>query len=550
MPQRFIPDACQQASFGAGHILTIYKPITNGMSPAEAAHSMHMLRATIINATNVPIEARLQGLGTYSNQSTIVSQIMQDFLRHFHDNVFELSSPNHELLAFLDSSGAVINNAGTAANPLILKPVQNGVIADCRPADLSFVRFKITCSFVPCIEPSIVTNSPSEQISIESILALPQTTVIVNDGNNNPRQLTTFHGPANLRLPMPDVVNQILRHTLQTGPAILGPPAHHNGTTCTLLYEPIASTIGNSILELALPTAIAAAYEAVCPGHVANPQSAIAEIKQTYVTDDNNKVTIPVQEYFNNYTAAAAPLLQGIDTGIDIFTPFIDGLNDDLQRVVEQRNPYRGQVVPRNTRVVLRRLRQILAIASNAQEEITNTSKLISSVVSGVGPNFTSIPVPNQATTSVASQAAVPALPEPSQVIPPPPQCPLVPAHPSQAEKTLQQYQRRTNFCWGCSILFPNIPNHYWYDNRKKKIVCPNQHLPEAQAEAARRRSQHNARMTQEQTADDEPPRQRARTEPQAAQSELIQALLLQLQSQNASHQNSSQLKGDKPHIF
>ena len=256
-------------------------------------------------------------------------------------------------------------------------------------------------------------------------------------------------------------------------------------------------------MQLALPTAIAAVYEAVCPSHVASPQSAIAGIKQTYTTDENTTVTIPVQEYYNNYIAAGAPLFQGNATDIDVFTPFIDGLNDDLRRVVEQRNPYRGQVVPRNTRVVMRRLREVLAIASNGQEEITNQAQLISNVMGGTGPTFTGIPV--------QTQAAVPALPAPSQIIPPPsqvpqalqqwaskaiqqqPQCPPVPApaYPSQAERTLQQHEGkvRTNFCWGCSLLFPYIANHLWFDNIRKRVICPNEHVEGAKKAAAAERT-------------------------------------------------------------
>ena len=185
-------------------------------------------------------------------------------------------------------------------------------------------------------------------------------------------------------------------------------------------------------MTIALPTAVARVYKAVCPGLVTNRHYAIAGITQTYTVDDNQKVTIPVQDFYDNYIAAAAPLLLGDTTKIDIVQPFIDGLDEDLREIVDQRNPYRGQLPTLNTRLSMNRLLELLAIASEGQKEINKTSKLISNVVSGNGPNFTGVPVPNQAAVPPPSQAivpppsqvAAPALPAPSQIIPSPNQVP------------------------------------------------------------------------------------------------------------------------------
>ena len=103
----------------------------------EKGHSLNMITAALWNAQTMPIKAKLEGLGTLSSQSTLVDHTMRDFLQFFEENIFDLASANHTLLGFLDNTGARMANATTAADPHILKPVQNGVIAYCRPPNVS-----------------------------------------------------------------------------------------------------------------------------------------------------------------------------------------------------------------------------------------------------------------------------------------------------------------------------------------------------------------------------------------------------------------------------
>ena len=223
----------------------------------EKGHALNMIKAALMNAQHIPIAAKLEGLGTLANQSTLVDHTSRDFLQYFESNLFNLASASHTLLGFLDNTGARMANATTAADPLILKPVQNGVIANCRPPNVSLAQFRYVCNFCDCIDPNLLTNTPGERVSVDFVVALPQTTVSVNDGNNQPRQLTTFHGANDVRLSLADNQAQILHHTLQTGLATTGPPTH-NSTNCTLVTEPIRSNIRNQILELCFPTAVAA----------------------------------------------------------------------------------------------------------------------------------------------------------------------------------------------------------------------------------------------------------------------------------------------------
>ena len=140
MTAPWIPDgSITTVEVGGKYPLTIYKQITAAMTnDKEKGHSLNMIEAALRNARTMPIEAKLEGLGTLSSQSTLVDHTMRDFLQFFEENIFDLASANHTLLGFLDNIGAWMANATTAANPLILKPVQNSVITNCRPPNVSF----------------------------------------------------------------------------------------------------------------------------------------------------------------------------------------------------------------------------------------------------------------------------------------------------------------------------------------------------------------------------------------------------------------------------
>ena len=119
-----------------------------------------MIKGTLMNAQHIPIAAKLEGLGTLANQSTLVDHTSRDFLQYFESNLFNLASASHTLLGFLDNTGAQMANATTAADPLILKPVQNGVIAKCHPPRVSYAQFDYVCNFSDCIDPNLLTIIP------------------------------------------------------------------------------------------------------------------------------------------------------------------------------------------------------------------------------------------------------------------------------------------------------------------------------------------------------------------------------------------------------
>ena len=92
---------------GGEYPLNVYKAIPPAMmNDKEKGHALNMINAALRNAQTILIAAKLEGLGTLSNQSTLVDHTQRDFLQHFNSNIFNLASATHTLLGFLDNTGA------------------------------------------------------------------------------------------------------------------------------------------------------------------------------------------------------------------------------------------------------------------------------------------------------------------------------------------------------------------------------------------------------------------------------------------------------------
>ena len=95
------------------------------------------------------------------------------------------------MLNFHDSFGLILG--ASLATPGILKPVIAGLVANCRPADVRFVCLEMTL-----LLGHILTNAPTRNLTAQVYIPLPQTTVVVVDGNQSDLNLTTWHGDADI----------------------------------------------------------------------------------------------------------------------------------------------------------------------------------------------------------------------------------------------------------------------------------------------------------------------------------------------------------------
>ena len=98
---------------------------------------MRKLITAIQNIIHLPADVQLDCLTFHADSGTIVYLIKYHFIRHWYTDLFNLLSPKHFILSFHDSNGSIITNAGTVADPLVLKPVQAEAIKNCCPSSFS-----------------------------------------------------------------------------------------------------------------------------------------------------------------------------------------------------------------------------------------------------------------------------------------------------------------------------------------------------------------------------------------------------------------------------
>ena len=122
--------------------------------------------------------------------------------------------------SYHNSAGVVIANTTNPLHPSILLPVQDGVYADCRKADVRFVRVSSVINFAPLAIGHLVPGPTI--LRSQYYIELPQTTRVLTNGVGVAYNLTTWHGVddlstlsvANIRLLILDVV-------IQSGPIAL-----------------------------------------------------------------------------------------------------------------------------------------------------------------------------------------------------------------------------------------------------------------------------------------------------------------------------------------
>ena len=183
-------------------------------------------------------------------------------------------------------------------------PVIDGILANCRRANVKFVRVQITLDFRPLVSvdpPGLTT------LCMEYYIELPQTSCAMLNGVGVGYNLVTYHGPDDLRtLTMRQVQDDILAQTLQDGPYDLR-PASFNLKTARTDGTALRSEIEGKILRLAYPTICNTLFLELCPGYSNQPHAALDHIRQVHHDRDGNQVVSTVQAYFQQLMNASRP---------------------------------------------------------------------------------------------------------------------------------------------------------------------------------------------------------------------------------------------------
>eukprot|EP00956_Cyclotella_meneghiniana_P037710 scaffold143282_cov76-Cyclotella_meneghiniana.AAC.1 len=211
--QAFVPKDVIPVKVGHTTV-NLYPKVTADTSIPERAHAHHV-NVTALKNANLSPALELDTLGFHQMASTIVDGHKHDFKKFFDRNWYDMA--NCTILSFHSSTGAIINDATIAADPAILKDVQDGAVNACRPADVRYVRLQSAQDFRDmCPAADAADNTV---LRAAYYVELPQGTQAVTNANGAVRQLTTFLGVADLRtLSKEEFQRDILANVPQVGP--------------------------------------------------------------------------------------------------------------------------------------------------------------------------------------------------------------------------------------------------------------------------------------------------------------------------------------------
>jgi hypothetical protein len=117
----------------------LYPRVDMDMPIWECAHAFHVNKTAIMNV-DVDIQTQLDAFGSQLNLSAIVDGCKADFTNFYGSKWMD--SAHLTIQSFHNSAGDIIaqGTCCVVGDPSILKLVQNGNIANCRPPDIKFVQ--------------------------------------------------------------------------------------------------------------------------------------------------------------------------------------------------------------------------------------------------------------------------------------------------------------------------------------------------------------------------------------------------------------------------
>ncbi len=171
-----------------------------------------------------------------------------------------------------------MNNMTTAANPSILLPVQNGVVAGCRKDDVRFVHVLCFLDFSNLFN---IPNPGPTVLRASFYIQLPQSTQVMTGGNNVNYNLATWHGVADLStLSLDDLCILVLKPCLQDGPITLA-ENDFNLTKANINLTKVYKDIYARIIKLGYKQICHAIFTQLCPGYSNQPHAALEHICQS-----------------------------------------------------------------------------------------------------------------------------------------------------------------------------------------------------------------------------------------------------------------------------
>ena len=190
------------------------------------------------------------------------------------------------------------------------------------------MRLELTLDFVDLAEHAQPTDNTV--LCTVYYLELPQSAAVVNDGHGNPRNLFTYHGPADLHtLSVEQIQSLILEPSHQDSPIGLS-EAPFNVTNATV-DDTIMDHITRAILKLSLATVEKEIFLQLCPNYTDKPHAAVENLTQTFLDGEGNVVTYSVAQYSSILQNASRTFAHYKKYPIDLCSLFIRGLHPDVR---------------------------------------------------------------------------------------------------------------------------------------------------------------------------------------------------------------------------
>ena len=378
MASQFIPKELIPRTFGAKEIV-VYPQSDDNTPPAEVAHGIFILNASLKNASHFTDNERLLALGQHKNSTTTVTAAERNLLRHFNFNngLWDWQSFDTTVLGFHLGDGTAATTAGTDANKYILKEVKDGAVGECRPEGVTFVQLRYKRNLSSMLLDKIRNNSPRETVQISYFAELPQSSKTVKNGTSVNRELVTWQGAADLgSLSEQEVQAEILAKTNQKGPAFLLSPSM-GMSVCRLDTEGMGKEIRQQIVPLIYDTAISQVFDEMCPNLMLNSTSAVENCKQSYTTSDGIKTCMPTQQFHRSFKACAAGLLLDYQVdGTDLISLFYNNMEPLIKDYVTKRYTKHGQIQSRLSSEIKTELRELLRLGTEAEEYLRDMDDL------------------------------------------------------------------------------------------------------------------------------------------------------------------------------
>jgi hypothetical protein len=274
----FVPRKLEIVTIRCTSVL-LYPQVNEKMTDPEKAMA-YQHNKTALASADLDQCARILTLAVRLNLMLTAESSLADWERKLSHNWANFKYLT--ILSWHDAKGTAIASTTTAGDSLVLLPVQNGSVADCRSAGIKFVHIQLELDFADLMT-AAAHPAPNVILRGEYYIQLPQSLRDLTNQRNQDYRLTLWLGAANLRtMSTTNVQRAILDITHQDGPFDLLVPSFnllscHTGSTA--MYGELKSLV----VRLALDTIHETMFMVLVPSYSIEPHNVLNHIWQCYI---------------------------------------------------------------------------------------------------------------------------------------------------------------------------------------------------------------------------------------------------------------------------